>query len=58
MTTSSAPADCTGHVVNYGSVEHSVLFPGARIGAGARVRRSVVLHDDVSDPEPAKEAHS
>ncbi|MGW6907291.1 sugar phosphate nucleotidyltransferase [Streptomyces sp. NPDC054940] len=70
-------------LVNYGSVEQSVLFPGARIGAGARVRRSVVLpgaavpagaaidsavvlengavqhvpHDDVSDPEPAKETH-
>ncbi|MFF8593886.1 sugar phosphate nucleotidyltransferase [Streptomyces sp. NPDC015220] len=33
------PAD----LVNAGLVEDSVLFPGVRIGAGARVRRSVVL---------------
>ncbi|MEU1129171.1 sugar phosphate nucleotidyltransferase [Streptomyces sp. NPDC005900] len=36
---SVVPAD----LVNLGLVEHSVLFPGARIGAGARVRRSVLL---------------
>lgn len=36
---SVVPAD----LVNDGLVEESVLFPGARVGAGARVRRSVVL---------------
>ncbi|MGW1011246.1 sugar phosphate nucleotidyltransferase [Streptomyces termitum] len=30
-------------LANGGLVEESVVFPGARIGAGARVRRSVVL---------------
>ncbi|MEW1696236.1 sugar phosphate nucleotidyltransferase [Streptomyces sp. NPDC093249] len=30
-------------LANRGLVEDSVVFPGARIGAGARVRRSVVL---------------
>lgn len=33
------PAD----LVNDGRVEHSVVFPGVRIGSGARVRRSVLL---------------
>lgn len=36
---SVVPAD----LVNEGLVEDSVLFPGVRIGSGARVRRSVVL---------------
>ncbi|MBC2902411.1 sugar phosphate nucleotidyltransferase [Streptomyces cupreus] len=36
---SLVPAD----LVNDGRVEHSVAFPGVRIGADARVRRSVLL---------------
>ncbi|MER8058413.1 MULTISPECIES: sugar phosphate nucleotidyltransferase [unclassified Streptomyces] len=39
VTRSLVPAD----LVNGGLLEHSVAFPGARIGAGARVRRSVLL---------------
>ncbi|MGW7041441.1 sugar phosphate nucleotidyltransferase [Streptomyces avermitilis] len=39
VVASLVPAD----LVNDGRVEHSVLFPGVRIGAGARVRRSVLL---------------
>ncbi|MFF3500881.1 sugar phosphate nucleotidyltransferase [Streptomyces sp. NPDC003247] len=39
VTSSLVPAD----LVNEGRVEHSVLFPGVRVGAGARVRRSVLL---------------
>ncbi|WP_230196099.1 sugar phosphate nucleotidyltransferase [Streptomyces coriariae] len=39
VVASVVPAD----LVNDGRVEHSVLFPGARVGAGARVRRSVLL---------------
>lgn len=37
-------------LVNAGLVEDSVLFPGARVGAGARVRRSVVLPGAVIPP--------
>ncbi|MFB0619097.1 sugar phosphate nucleotidyltransferase [Streptomyces sp. AGS-58] len=33
----------TADLVNEGQVEHSVAFPGVRVGAGARVRRSVLL---------------
>lgn len=36
---SMVPAD----LVNHGRIEHSVAFPGVRIGAGALVRRSVLL---------------
>lgn len=36
---SLVPADLT----NDGRLDHSVAFPGVRIGAGARVRRSVLL---------------
>ncbi|MDX3536029.1 sugar phosphate nucleotidyltransferase [Streptomyces sp. MB09-01] len=36
---SMVPAD----LVNHGRIEHSVAFPGVRVGAGARVRRSVLL---------------
>nr|BDS38149.1 sugar phosphate nucleotidyltransferase [Streptomyces dimorphogenes] len=39
ITSSLVPAD----LVNDGLVEDSVLFPGVRIGEGARVRRSVLL---------------
>ncbi|MFF7167044.1 hypothetical protein ACFZBP_37655 [Streptomyces sp. NPDC008086] len=39
VVASLVPAD----LVDEGRVEHSVLFPGVRVGAGARVRRSVVL---------------
>ncbi|MFF1407373.1 hypothetical protein [Streptomyces sp. NPDC058294] len=35
----SVPSD----LVNAGLVADSVLFPGVRVGAGARVRRSAVL---------------
>ena len=41
------PAD----LVNAGLVEDSVLFPGVRVGAGARVRRSVVLPGAVIPPD-------
>ncbi|WP_086741918.1 sugar phosphate nucleotidyltransferase [Streptomyces glaucescens] len=39
VVASLVPAD----LVNEGRVEHSVLFPGVRVGEGARVRRSVLL---------------
>ncbi|GAA2227904.1 MULTISPECIES: sugar phosphate nucleotidyltransferase [Kitasatospora] len=39
LTRSLVAAD----LANDGLVEHSVAFPGARVGAGARVRRSVLL---------------
>ncbi|MGW0769154.1 sugar phosphate nucleotidyltransferase [Streptomyces sp. NPDC002676] len=38
-------------LVNAGLVEDSVLFPGVRVGAGARVRRSVVLPGAVIPPD-------
>ncbi|MEU6961449.1 sugar phosphate nucleotidyltransferase [Streptomyces chrestomyceticus] len=38
-------------LVNDGFVTDSVLFPGVRIGAGARVRRSVVLPGAVIPPD-------
>lgn len=38
-------------LVNEGQVERSVLFPGVRIEAGARVRRSVVLPGAVVPPD-------
>ncbi|MFD7705921.1 sugar phosphate nucleotidyltransferase [Streptomyces sp. NPDC059786] len=46
VTASLVPAD----LVNEGRVEHSVLFPGVRVGAGARVRRSVLLPGAVVPP--------
>ncbi|MFE7275806.1 sugar phosphate nucleotidyltransferase [Streptomyces sp. NPDC057623] len=46
VVASLVPAD----LVNEGRVEHSVLFPGVRVGAGARVRRSVVLPGAVIRP--------
>ncbi|MEV7186869.1 sugar phosphate nucleotidyltransferase [Kitasatospora sp. NPDC093102] len=39
LTRSLVAAD----LVNDGLIAHSVAFPGARVGAGARVRRSVLL---------------
>jgi glucose-1-phosphate adenylyltransferase len=33
-----------------GSVEHSVLSPGVRVGAGAQVRDSIVMFDAVIEP--------
>lgn len=53
---SSAPGIDRGLVpadlVNHGRIEHSVAFPGVRIGTGARVRRSVLL-PGASVPEGA-----
>ncbi|WP_225828535.1 sugar phosphate nucleotidyltransferase [Streptomyces naphthomycinicus] len=47
VRTSVIPSD----LVNAGLVEDSVLFPGVRVGAGARVRRSVVLPGAVIAPD-------